>query len=137
MIRTNGYYISLLNEYIDSRFKSPLIGLAAYYFINEEQVIVNTKQEYLNEITDFVFDDFQNDRNQIRSYMSQNNTLVIKPVSKFGRDTLIKIEDSNTLFNLNTGSKMYFVSWSELDDLYNEYQKKSNCIIQRLFELHI
>lgn len=133
MIRFNGYYIEEPIEIYDGRLvdEKSSYSFTAYSFNNDMMLMINSKHDFLNYISDFKKDDFDKNISTIRNYQIYQNKIIIEKEYSFAKDVILKVINSDKIFNETSGRYMYFVPWSDVE--VSKTNNLEDTVIYRLF----
>lgn len=121
MIRFDGYYIEEPIEIYNGRSKKEKssYSFTAYYFLDNENLKINSKHESISYLSDFTKENFIGESPSSRKFKIKNDEVIIKKEYDFAKDINIKIINAEHLL-LNEKKNLYFISWKDIEE------KKSN-----------
>lgn len=124
MIRFDGYYLEEPIEVFNKRsdYKMSSFAFDAYLFDEDNNLKVVGKHDFLENLNDFVIEDFTDKNSDIFKYNKQNNQIKILKQYEFADDIFVDIINSNELYNKTRNKKLYFVKWDN-DEIKNDFEK--------------
>lgn len=133
MIRFDGYYIEEPIEVYNGRAKEEKSSYSfnAYYFLDKENLKINSKHNLLSNLIDFNKRDFEGDLPIEKKINITNKKVIMLPSFSFENEVVFKVINSDKIFNETSGRYMHFVPWS--DSEVNNANNFKNSTIYRLF----
>lgn len=133
MIRNDGYYIEEPIEIFDARSKDEksTYNFNAYYFVNNDSLIISSKNQILTGLLDFQKEDFSSNLSIRKKVQIREDQIIMLKSFSFENEVIFKIINSNKIYNETFKKYMYFISWDNLKE--KQTGKSEGTYIYNLF----